>query len=119
MIDKLAKLIREELEELKAMDIRDYDLEGKSSLADRIIVASVDNPLTLDSARERIKNVMEDNEQSLKNPTEEWRGGWLIMDFSDIIVNVFLEEKRSFYNLDALLESGKFELDNIDHAHAE
>ncbi|MCF8226768.1 MAG: ribosome silencing factor [Bacteroidales bacterium] len=34
---------------------------------------------------------------------------WILMDYSDILVHIFLEEQRSFYNLEELWGDGKME----------
>ena len=36
-------------------------------------------------------------------------GVWVVMDYSDIIVHIFLPEERAFYDLDTLWEDGKAE----------
>lgn len=107
--------IVKELEELKATDIKSYDMGDKSPIADYFIIASVDNMLQLEACRNRIERYMHDNKVHLRNGNEQWKGGWLLMDFNNIIVNVFLEERRRFYNPDALLETGNFDLEEIEN----
>ncbi|OHD56971.1 MAG: ribosome silencing factor [Spirochaetes bacterium GWF1_51_8] len=105
--------IKSALEELKIRDISIYDLGKKSVIADYIVVSTADSSVQLDSGRGRIEELMWKTKLPLKNPSEDWNGGWLIMDYGDIIINIFLEEKRSFYNLDGLLGSHEYESSEI------
>ena len=41
--------------------------------------------------------------------TETWAlrdGGWLLMDFSSVVVHVFTDEARKFYDLERLEQLG-------------
>lgn len=98
-----------ELEKLKIDNIDVYDVSENSPIADYFVVSTADSIIQLGAARTRINNFMHRNKIPLKNPNEKWEGGWLIMDFGDIIANVFLEEKRSFYAIDDLLKAEKFD----------
>ncbi|NPV01057.1 MAG: ribosome silencing factor [Brevinematales bacterium] len=105
------------LEEIKLQEITRYDMREKSSLTDVVVVASAESSVQLDAARSKVEELMWKHKVPLKNPSEEWGGGWLLMDYGDLIVNVFLEEKRSFYNLDDLLRSQHFDIDEIKNVH--
>lgn len=105
--------ITRELDELKATDIKMYHVGEKSPIADYFILASVDNMPQLEACKNRIEDLMNRHNIHLRNSHEQWKGGWLLMDFNNIIVNVFLEERRQFYNPDALMETGNFDLEEI------
>lgn len=105
-----------ELESLKVRDILVYDWGAASPLADFFVIGTADSFPQLDSARQKLDYFMGRRKMYLRNPTEEWTGGWLVMDFGDVIVHVFLEEKRSFYHLDDFLKSEKMEWDETRDA---
>lgn len=111
-MDILRGLIRE-IEKLKIRDIKTYDMTGKSILADYFIVSTADSVVQLESIRSKLIDYMWKHKIGLKNPLEEWHGGWSLLDFGNIIVHTFLEELRSFYNIDGLLESSTFDNDKI------
>jgi ribosome-associated protein len=37
----------------------------------------------------------------------EPRGGWLVVDFSDVVLHLFSPDQRDYYNLEELWEEGK------------
>ena len=104
--------ILDELESLKIRDIKLYNAEGKSILADYFILGTADSAIQLEGVRTKLVDLLwKEYRASLKNPEENWHGGWCLLDFSDIVIHIFLEETRSFYHLDALMENLTYTLE--------
>lgn len=104
--------ILDELESLKIRDIKLYNAEGKSILADYFILATADSSMQLEGVRSKLVDLLwKEYHSALKNPEENWHGGWCLLDFNEIIVHIFLEETRSFYNLDSLMENLTYTLE--------
>lgn len=95
----------EEISRLKFKNIKIYESRGKSIFADHFVVATADNSVQMDAARNNLVAYMKKHGIRLKNPMEEWHGGWCLLDFDNIIVHIFMEESRRFYDLDSLFES--------------
>lgn len=112
IVDRVVKT----LDDLKVAEIKVYNLTQLSPIADHYIVGTAESMVQLEAARSNVEEEMWKDRLLLKNPMEDWSGGWLIMDFGNVIVNVFLEEMRTFYNLDDLLGAGKLNLDEIKDA---
>ncbi len=106
---ELIEGITGELARLKLRDIKLYISGGKSILADYFFVATADSIVQLEAARNNLIRCMKDREINIKNSLEEWHGGWCLLDFGNIIVNIFLEERRSFYQLERLFEGAGYE----------
>ncbi|MGL4677082.1 MAG: ribosome silencing factor [Brevinema sp.] len=102
-LDQLITQITKECERLTLQDIQVYDV--KSSLTDIVIVATADHVLQLDAARKQIAFMAKQADYPIQNPTEDHSEGWLAMDFTDLVVHILIKEKRSFYDLDSLMES--------------
>ncbi len=101
VIDQITK----ECDRLTMQDIQIYDVKGSSPLTDVVIVATADHILQLDAARKSISYIAKQAGYPIQNPTEDYSEGWLAMDFTDIVVHILITEKRSFYDLDGLMES--------------
>ena len=84
----------------KAQDIVVIDIQEKSSFADYLVIASGGSErqvLTLaDEVEEQLAKV-----GLLVRKIEGKNGsGWILMDFGDVIVNVFTKEVREKYNIE-------------------
>ena len=44
----------------------------------------------------------------LKNKEGYSNGGWILMDYYDIIIHIFSEEERSFYDLEHIWRDGGY-----------
>jgi ribosome-associated protein len=88
--------------ERKAYDLVVLDVRGLTSIADYFILCSGRSDRQVQS----IAQGLEENaiEEGIKPYAVEGtqRGHWALMDFSDVIVHVFYEPVREFYDLDAL-----------------
>ncbi len=88
--------------EKKAYDLIVLDVRGLTSIADYFIVCSGRSDRQVQSIAQGLE----------KNATDEGfkpfavegaqRGHWVLVDFSDVIVHVFYEPVREFYDLDGL-----------------
>ncbi len=104
-LQNLTDKIKKECTRLTMTDIQVYDVKGTSPLTDVVLVATADHVLQLDAARRSISYIAKQEGWNIQNPTEDYSEGWLAMDFSDLVVHILIQEKRSFYDLDGLMES--------------
>lgn len=86
----------------KACDLVVLDVREHTSIADYFIVCSGRSDRQVQS----IAQGLEENaaEEGIKPFAIEGtqRGHWVLMDFSDVIVHVFYQPVREFYDLDGL-----------------
>ncbi|HEX6290875.1 MAG TPA: ribosome silencing factor [Herpetosiphonaceae bacterium] len=89
-------------EDKQAHDIVMLDLRGLTTIADYFVLC------TAESERQ-IRAVIEALDEALvkggaHNPKIEGSAetGWVLLDFSDVIVHVFSPEQREFYRLERL-----------------
>lgn len=88
--------------EKKACDLVVMDVRGLTSIADYFIICSGRSDRQVQS----IAQGLEENsaQHGIKPFAVEGsgRGHWVLMDFSDVIVHIFYEPVRRFYDLDGL-----------------
>lgn len=101
------------IDDKKAIDIKVIDIHEVSVIADYFIITSGNN---LNQVQAIIDNVEEQLGRAGYEPkqVEGTRGSnWILMDYGDVIIHVFDEENRLFYDLERIWRDGK-ELDAAD-----
>ena len=95
------------LEDKKGNDIRVIDIRNVSIIADYFIIASGSN-------KNQVQTLADNAEKALRQAGYEPRqlegygtASWILMDFNDIIIHVFSEEDRLFYDLERIWRDGK------------
>ena len=97
-----ARKIVQVMDSKKAKDIRLIKIEGISSLGDYFVVASASNTTQVKAIADEVEDEM--TKLGLEPNRVEGRQSaqWILMDYYDVMVHVYLDEARSFYNLERL-----------------
>lgn len=91
------------LEDKKAMNVEIVDIEGKTILADRFVIATGTSVTHIKALSGEVEQVMKERHQRLPGHIEGYSTGrWILMDYSDVIVHIFHAEDRDFYSLEKL-----------------
>ena len=98
----LKNLIITTLDNNKALDIISIDLDGKTSIADYMIVASGTSSRHIQALSEQVLNQFKKN--GIINCKIEGKDSsdWKLIDGIDLIVHIFNPEKRKFYELEKI-----------------
>lgn len=100
-LEQLVETILTSLDADKAQDILTIDLMGKTSIADRMIIASATSARAVSAMAEHL--VIKLKELKVRPRTEgEKNGNWVLIDAGDVIVHLFRPEVRLFYNLERI-----------------
>ena len=105
---KMAKLAIDALEDKKAEDIKIIDISDVSVLADYFIIASGNNRNQVQAMVDSVQEDLYKKAGLEAKQVEGYQtGSWILLDYADIIVHVFDEENRLFYNLERIWRDGK------------
>lgn len=101
------QIVLSRLEDMKAEDIVTIDLNGKSSIADFMVVASGRSNRHVGSVADNV--VSELKKSGLKDIRVEGQPvcEWVLIDTGDVIVHVFRPETRDFYSLEKMWAPGR------------
>ncbi|MET0642848.1 MAG: ribosome silencing factor [Candidatus Binatia bacterium] len=99
--DKVLLLTRFALEK-KARDLVVLEVRELTSIADYFIICSGSSDRQVQSIAQGIEENLNEAGHSLLSVEGANRGHWVLMDFSDVIVHIFYEPVREFYDLDGL-----------------
>ena len=104
---EMVRLACKAMDEKKALDIKVIDIHEISVIADYFVIASGSN---LNQVQAMVDNVEEQLGHAGYEPkqVEGTRGSnWILMDYGDLIIHVFDEENRLFYDLERIWRDGK------------
>lgn len=99
--DKTLLLTRFALEK-KARDLVVMEVRELTSIADYFIICSGSSDRQVQSIAQGIGENLSEAGHSPLSVEGAHRGHWVLMDFSDVIVHIFYEPVREFYDLDGL-----------------
>ena len=98
----LVDFITESLDDSKSEEIVTIDLEGKTAIADAMIIASGRSRRHVGAIADKlIKQLKEQGYKGLKIEGQN-TGEWVLLDAGDVIVHIFQPEIRDFYNLEKM-----------------
>lgn len=104
---EMAKLICQALEEKKEEDIKIINIEEVSVLADYFIIASGTNRNQVQAMSDNVEEVLGKAGVVPKQIEGYQTANWILLDYGDVIVHVFDEENRLFYDLERIWRDGK------------
>lgn len=101
------------LDDSKAENIVSIDIQGKSSLADHMVIASGRSHRHVAAVADNVLKALKD--AGLGNARVEGLSGadWVLIDAGDVIVHVFRPEVREFYNLEKMWQAPDLEEETI------
>lgn len=85
------------LEDKKAQDIVVISVEGKSPLADYFVIATASSTTQMNALSSHLEKELRSD---LKHREGKEQGGWMLLDFKDVVVHIFSKEMRDYYSLE-------------------
>ena len=105
-VEKLHRLVLKSLDDDQALEVVSIPLEGKSNIADHMVIASGRSTRQVASMAtklaDRVKQEFGKNVRIEGLPAADW----VLIDADDVIVHLFRPEVRSFYNLERMWSFG-------------
>lgn len=106
MENEIVKGIASLLESKKLKNVEAFDLKFKSELVKYIILAT--SPNEKYSRQVAVELQKEFEEKGIDAKIEgEFPGEWVILDLGEILIEIFTEESRKYYNLEKLWGNSK------------
>lgn len=96
------------LEDKKGDNIRIIDISEVSVIADYFIIASGTNQKQVQAMADNVEESLGKEGLSCRQIEGYQNANWILMDYQDIIVHLFSQEDRLFYDLERIWRDGKF-----------
>ena len=122
VLEKVQKMY-EALLNLGAKDIEVLDISKKSKDIKYLIISSLNEEDAVKEISIKFIDHMKNLNVSLNHKDGLTKGQWVVLDFEDILVEIFVDALREKYNLEKLWKDGKnkivFEGENVSSSKAE
>ena len=104
---KIVLLAAKACEDIKAVDIKILNISEVSSLADWILITEGLSDIQVKAIINNVEKTI--NQRTDLSPLRKEginEAKWALLDYGDIIINVFQTEERKFYNLEGFWSNG-------------
>lgn len=91
----------------KAENICVIDIGSQSVIADYFVICSGSSTIQTKAICEHLEEEMEKDKVFVSRKEGLADGRWIVLDYTDIIVHIFLNEEREFYNIEKLWTNGE------------
>ena len=106
---EIAKILDKKL----GSDIKVIEITDVSSLADYMVIATGHSNTQVKALADEVEYKLDEMGISVSHIEGHRSNSWILLDYIDVIVNVFDDEAREFYDLERLWQDGK-EIDLSD-----
>ncbi len=105
-VEHLRQRVLTALDELKAKDVHEIDVRGKTSIADLLIIASGTSTRHVKSIADEVVKYAKQAGMLPLGIEGQREAEWVLVDLGDIVVHVMLPRIREFYGLERLWTVG-------------
>lgn len=106
--DKMLKIAYDALDEKKASDVTVIDIAGVSTIADYYVITNGENPSHVQALVENVQEKMYKSGYACRSLEGFKAANWVLMDYGDIVVNVFSRDDRRWFDLERIWRDGRF-----------
>ena len=104
---EMLRIAIDALEEKKGQKVKVIDISDVTVIADYFIIASGSNLNQIQAMAEEVEEKLGRAGVEPKQIEGKGGSGWILMDYQDIIIHIFNEEQRLFYDIERIWSDGK------------
>ncbi|MDO7788261.1 ribosome silencing factor [Desulforamulus aquiferis] len=99
---QIVDLARNAADDKKAMDITVLDISHISIICDYFLICTGRSGTQVQAVAEHIQDQLRDAGVKPLRVEGFREGNWILLDYGDVVIHVFKEMERDFYNLERL-----------------
>lgn len=103
---EMAQLAYKAMDDKKADNIKVIDISDLTPIADYFVICSGNNPSQIDAIVDNVADTLGRAGYHARQNEGVRNSGWILMDYTDIVVHVFTREDRMFYDLERIWGDG-------------
>lgn len=109
------EIICKAIEDKQGDDILVLKVGAVTSLSNYFVIASADNEKKIKAMSDNVEDELEKIGVVCNAKEGQTTNSWMILDYGDIMVHLFKDEFREYYNLERLWKDApKIELENLN-----
>ena len=95
------------LDSKMGVDIRLIEITDISTLADYFLICTATSSTHVKTLCDAVEEAMDGIGEPMVSREGHRSGTWVLLDFGCVVVHVFTQETRAFYNLERLWQDGR------------
>jgi ribosome-associated protein len=103
----LAHTVVNALEARKGEDIILLDIKEIASFTDYFVICTGTSDRMLSALADAVREAVRETHDKKGRAEGDPDGGWMVVDFGDVVVHLFAAEERHYYRLEDLWNDGK------------
>ena len=96
------EIVRGAAEDKKAMDIEVIDLRGRTLIADYFLLCTGGSRVHIHGIVDGVAAAMRDRGMRCARREGYTQARWVLLDYGDVVVHIFAQDEREFYDLESL-----------------
>lgn len=104
---QIAETIVSVLSKRIGRDIKLLQIDSITVIADYFVICTANTATQIKSLCDEVEAALEEQGERVLHREGYRQGGWVLLDYGCVIVHVFLEETRAFYDLERLWADAK------------
>ncbi|MDO5724866.1 MAG: ribosome silencing factor [Tissierellia bacterium] len=104
-LNKKIEIIKKACEDKNGEDIVILDVSKQTTIAECFIIVSANSPLQMNAISDSVDEQMSNHGYEQLYREGQKSSGWMLLDYNDCIVHIFLKDEREYYDLERLWEN--------------
>jgi len=105
---ELAIKVSKIIDDKKGQNIKILDVKKQSSIAEYFVLATGTSTRHGSALADEIEKKLSEFNIVVNHKEGYSTGRWILLDYLDIVVHIFVEEERNFYNLERIWKDAKY-----------
>ena len=103
-----AKIIAKAIDDKKANSVEVLNVTEQTSLCEFFVMGSCQSNTQVKACADNAEEKMKEAGETVHHVEGYAGGNWILLDYGDVMVHVFNEEQRGFYNLEKLWKDAPY-----------
>ena len=107
LLARLARLAVDVASDRQATDIVLLDVATVSGFTDYMVIMTVSSARQLNAVASELEDSLKKSGLNIHHREGTSESGWILLDFGDIVLHIFSEPQREFYQLEQVWQTAK------------